>query len=114
MKITRSSTLERNLRLDIGRQFARSSGGKLDFLIRGVTIACLKEEGKVDSAMHRFMRVVIGGSKASMQDLRSLVGNMSSEQVASVLERISFLTSSSETGAKLVRGGGGNVGWMCG
>jgi hypothetical protein len=75
-------------------------------------MACLKVVGKVDSEMQRLRRVVMGGSKASRHDLRSLVGKISRVHVASVEERIILLTSLVETGAKLVIGGADLVGRM--
>jgi len=84
------------------------------FSRRGVTTAFLKEVGKVDSLRQRFSRVVIGGSKAPMQDLSSLVGRMSRRQVASEAERMTFLTSSSVVNKKSVSKGGGWGGSMCG
>jgi len=62
----------------------------------------------------RLRRVVIGGSRGSRQDLRSLVGKTSREQVESVEASMIFFTSARVAGEKLVRGGGGTVGRMCG
>ena len=89
---------------------ARSSGDRLDFLSRGVTKASLKLQGKVPSDKQRLSRVVIGGSRASRQDLRSQVGRMSSGHVELLEARMIFLTLSREAGEKLVRGGGGAAG----
>lgn len=77
-------------------------------------MACLKCVGKVDSVRQRFSSVVIGGSRASMQDFSNRVGSMSSGHVESDEERIIFFTSSMVAGARLVMSGGGTVGWMCG
>ena len=78
-KIRRSSNFDRKLRLEIGLKFPRLSGGRLNFLRSGVTLACLKIVGKVDSVKQRFRSVVIGGRRASRQDLRSQVGIISRE-----------------------------------
>ena len=48
----------------------------------------------------------MGATRASIQDLRSLVGIISSEQDASVELRISFRTSSDVAGVKLDSGEG--------
>ena len=52
----------------------------MNFLRRGVTIACLKGEGKVDSERQRLRRVVIGGRREFKQDLRSQVEIVSRKQ----------------------------------
>ena len=46
-------------------------------------IACLKSTGTVDLEIHRLIRLVIGISRASRQDFRSLVGIKSREEVES-------------------------------
>jgi len=86
----------------------------LNFLRRGVTIACLKEEGKVDSERQRLRRVVMGVRRESKQDLRNHVGIMSREQEESGEERIRFLTSSGVVGENVHRRGGATSGVMCG
>ena len=91
---------------------ARSSCGKHDFLRSGVITAVLNGAGKVDSDRQRFRRVVIGGSNASRQDLRSLVGRISRGQVESVEERMIFFTSPTVAREKLCKDGGGTVGGM--
>lgn len=110
----RSSNLERKLRFEMGRKFERSSGGKLNFLSRGVTMACFRSVGKVDPSRQRLRNVVIGGKRASKQDLRRKVGMMSSEQEEPGEERMILLTSSIVVGAKFVKMGGGAGGEMCG
>ena len=69
-------------------------------------IACLNDEGKVFSLRQRLSKRVIGGTSASRQFLRRMVGRMSSEQVELLEERISFLTSAEEVGEKELRSGG--------
>ena len=77
-------------KLDIGRQLARSSGGRENFFRRGLTIAILKESGKIPSERDKLIRVVIGTSKASMEDFKSLVGIRSRSQVELDAENIAF------------------------
>ena len=84
---------------------ARSSGDRLAFLSRGVIKASLKLEGKMSSDKQRLSRVVIGGSRALRQDLRSQVGRISSGHVELLEAGMIFLTSSREAGEKLVKGG---------
>ena len=84
----------------------------MNFLRRGVTLACLKIEGKVDSVKQRFKSIVIGGKRASRQDFRSQVGMMSREQEELGEERMRDLTSSSVVGAKLDKRGGATSGAM--
>ena len=88
----------------------RSSGDRLAFLSRGVTKASLKLEGKVFSDKQKLSRVVISGSRASRQDLRSQVGRISSGHVELLEARMIFLTLLREAGEKLVKGGGGAAG----
>ena len=63
--------------------------------------------GKLPSVRERLISVVIGVNRASRQDLRRLVGIISSEQVESEEARIASLTSSVEAREKLLRDGGG-------
>ena len=72
--------------------------------------ACLNSTGIVDSAKDRLNSVVMGGSKAGRQDLRSLVGRKSSAQEESEEANIAAFTSDCEKGSKLDRVGGGQVG----
>ena len=69
-------------------------------------MAVLNDDGKVPSASERLMIVVIGRSKESMQDFKSLVGIRSSEQVEFEEERIALRTSREDAGKKSERGGG--------
>lgn len=85
----------------------------MDFLRRGVTIACLKGRGTVFSDMQRLSRVVIGGSRASRQSLRRKVGRGSRAQEELEQERIMERTSIGEVGEKEVRRGGGEEGGRC-
>jgi hypothetical protein len=84
----------------------------LDFFKSGVTRACLKEDGNEPSVRQRLRSVVIGGRRASIQDLINQVGRTSSEQVELLEERINFLTSSLVAGKKQFKGGGGDGGKM--
>ena len=56
-------------------------------------MAVLKEDGNIPSVNKKFMIIVIGGSRESMQDFRSFVGIRSSEHVESEEERIALRTS---------------------
>ena len=84
----------------------------MNFLRSGVTLACLKIVGKVDSDKQRFRSVVIGGRRASRQDLRSQVGIISREQEELGEERMRDLTSSTVVGAKPDKRGGATSGAM--
>ena len=76
-------------------------------------IAYLKSLGNVFSEMHKLNRVVIGGSRASMQDLKSVVGIRSRQQVELEQDRMAILTSDSVRVVKDRNGGGvGKVGWL--
>ena len=44
-------------------------------------MAVLKEDGNIPSKSERFMILVIGGNRESMQDFRSFVGMRSREHV---------------------------------
>ena len=80
------------------------------FLWRGVTTACLKGRGKVDSEMERFMRVKRLKTRTSRHDLRRTVGIKSREQVALEEEKIADRTSAMVAGRKDERRGGGALG----
>ena len=84
--------------------------GDCVFFRNGVTMACLKESGKVPVERHRLIRLVIGGRRTGRQDLRSLVGMESSVQVASEDDRMASETSAEEAGWKSRSGGGGERG----
>ena len=73
---------------------------------RGFTIAVLKESGKVPSVIQKLIKVVIGRRRESMQDLRSVVGIRSREQVEFEEERIALGISSGVVIEKLARRGG--------
>ena len=73
-------------------------------------MAVLKESGKVPSVMERFIIVVIGIRRESMQDFSSLVGIRSRGQVALVEDRMALRTSSVVAGRNSERGGGGTRG----
>lgn len=75
-----------------------------------MTIAVLNDAGKVPSASERLMIVVMGGSRESMQDFRSLVGIRSRGEVEFEEERIALRTSRQEAGQKSERGGGAERG----
>ena len=66
-----------------------------------MTIAVLKEDGKVPSERERLMIVVIGGGRQSIHDFRRL------EHVEFEDERMALRTSSMVAGGKSERGGGG-------
>jgi len=55
--------------------------------------ACLNSLGNVLSEMHRLRSVVMGGRRASRQDLRSVVGIRSRQQVELEQDKIANLTS---------------------
>ena len=74
----------------------------------------MKELGKEPSDIERLIRVVIGMISASRQDLRSLVGIKSEEQVESEARNIALRTSSEVAGEKEERGRGGKGGWRFG
>jgi len=76
-------------------------------------MAVLKQSGKVDSLMQRFMRLVMGSRRESRQDFRTGVGMKSRVQVESEDAMIAALTSSGEAGVKSVklRGGLGGAMW---
>ena len=69
-------------------------------------MAVLKEDGNIPSESERFMILVIGGNRESMQDLRSFVGKRSSEHVEFEEERIALRTSRVVAGRKSERRGG--------
>ena len=75
-------------RLEMGRYLERSSDGSEYFFTRGLTRAVLKEVGKLTSESERFFNLVTGRRRASIQDLRSLVGKTSRGQVEFDEERI--------------------------
>ena len=60
----------------------------------------MKVSGKVPSVMQKMIKVVIGRSKESKQDLRSLVGMRSRGQVELDDDMIAFRTSSRVAGVK--------------
>ena len=68
------------------------------FFRSGVTIACLKSEGKVPSVRDRLIRCAMGCVKESMQDFNNLVGIRSREQEELEEPRIIVRTSCSVTG----------------
>jgi hypothetical protein len=83
-------------------------------LSNGITLACLKQDGKVDSVNDRLINVVIAGARASTQDFNMRVGKISSEQVASDEANIADLTSWIVVGLKVESAGGVVGGAMCG
>ena len=70
------------------------------FFRSGVTIACLKSEGKIPSERDRLIRCVMGWVKESMQAFNSLVGIRSREQEELEEPRIIVRISCSVTGLK--------------
>ena len=74
----------------------------------GFTRAVLKQSGKTDSLMHRFIRFVMGGKSESRQDFNTRVGMKSRGQVQSEDAMMAALTSSCEAGIKSDKGGGGS------
>ena len=76
----------------------------------GLTIAVLKEDGKVPSERERLMIVVIGGRRQSIHDFRRIVGMISREHVEFEDERMALRTSSMVAGGKSERGRGGMEG----
>ena len=80
------------------------------FLRSDFTSAVLKESRKVPSIIQKLIKVVIGRSRESMQDLRSLVGMRSRGQVEFEDDMIAFRTSSRVAGAKSESRGGGKGG----
>ena len=88
----------------------RSSGGKLNFLSRGVTTPCLRGDGKLDSTRQRLRKVVIGGNSAGKHDLSRKDGITSSAHHESREERMMLLTSSVVVEEKTARMGGGAEG----
>ena len=75
-----------------------------------MTRAVLKEVGKLPSESERFINLVTGRRRASIQDLRSFVGKTSRGQVEFDEERIACRTSSGVAGRKFDRRGGGETG----
>ena len=69
-------------------------------------MAVLKEDGNIPSDSERFMILVIGGSRESMQDFMSFVGIRSREHVEFEEERIALRTSRVVASRKSERGGG--------
>ena len=69
-------------------------------------MAVLKEDGNIPSESERFMILVIGGNRESMQDFRSFVSIRSREHVEFEEERIALRTSRVVAGRKSERGGG--------
>ena len=69
-------------------------------------MADLKSEGKTPSERERFIRVVMGLIKASIQDLSRKVGIMSRAHVESEDLEIASRTSVLVAGVKQGRGGG--------
>ena len=78
MRNSRSSSFEILLRFEIGRKFEGSDLSRPGFLIKGLTIACLKIAGKQPSAKDKFANVQISSEKTSEHDFRSDVGMKSS------------------------------------
>ena len=78
-----------------------------------MTNADLKEVGKIPSVRERLIRVVNGARRESRQDLMSLVGMGSREQVEFEEQRIIRRTSSCDACCRLRSGGGGNGGGGC-
>ena len=70
-------------------------------------MALLKESGKIPSNSDKLIIVVIGISKESMADFKSLVGIRSRSHVEFDAENIAFLTSSVLAGINIAREGGG-------
>jgi hypothetical protein len=70
-------------------------------------MALLKESGKIASESDELIRVVIGISRESMADFKSLVGMRSRSHVEFDAENIAFLTSSVLAGINISREGGG-------
>ena len=62
------------------------------------------------SESERFINLVTGRRRASIQDLRSLVGKTSRGQVEFDEERIAWRTTSGVAGRKSDRRGGGETG----
>ena len=69
-------------------------------------MALLKESGKIPSNSDKLIRVVIGISKESMADFKSLVGIRSRSHVEFDAENIGFLTSIVLAGINIAREGG--------
>lgn len=69
-------------------------------------MACLRSDGKLDSVRQRLRNVVIGGKRASRQDLRRNVGRISRGHEESGEERMIFRTSSVVVGEKELKIGG--------
>ena len=78
MRNSRSSSFEILLRFEIGRKFEGSDLSRPGFLIKGLTIPCLKIAGKQPSAKDKFANVQISSEKMSEHDFRSDVGMKSS------------------------------------
>ena len=74
----------------------------------------MKSEGKVDSRIQRLNKLVIGRSKVSKQDFKSVVGRKSRGQVELDVDRMAHLTSSSVTKGIVDSIGGGLRGSECG
>jgi len=74
----------------------------------------VKSVGKVPSDKDKFMRVVLGPTRASMHDLSKEVGIQSREQVALEDVKIICFTSAVVAGVKSRRAGGGTIGGQCG
>ena len=68
---------------------------------------CLYGVENIPSLSERLMSLVIGGRRASMQDLRSVVGMKSREQVASDAARMALRTSFVLAGVNESMVGGG-------
>ena len=69
-------------------------------------MAVLKEDGNIPSESERFMILMIGGNRESMQAFRSFVDIRSREHVEFEEERIALRTSRVVAGRKSERGGG--------
>ena len=66
----------------------------------------MKESGKKPSDSDKLIRVIIGISRESMADFKSLVGIRSRSHVEFEAENIAFLTSSVLAGINIAREGG--------
>ena len=77
-------------------------------------MACLKLSGKTPSEIDKFIKVVIGRTRASRHNLSRGVGKESRGHVASDDNIIAFRTFSAVAGTRLERGRRGVTGAMCG
>ena len=70
----------------------------MGFFSRGVTLACLKADGKTPEEREVFITVVIAGTTAGAMACSRVVGTGSSRQVVGRLPVMSLDTSPSESG----------------